>query len=140
MIENAIIFSKETGNIILSSTFGDAITDKIDFSISMEKIKDIAIKLEKGMFILDIDEELLALILTSKRLAVALIFNQKLDKKMISEWEKVAREIINGFEKIYDPHNPDLHKYKTFKETMDGIIEWQLKEESPIDKMKEALW
>lgn len=140
MIETAIIFSKEDGELILSSIYGNVDPYSDDFENSLEKIKEIAIKLEKGVFNLDLDEGLVALILTSKRLAIALIFAQALDKKMINDWEKVAKEIINGFEKHFDPKGMNKQKYSGFKETLDEIIDWQLKEESPIDKMKDALW
>ncbi|NHK32534.1 MAG: hypothetical protein FK730_14365 [Asgard group archaeon] len=140
MIETAIIFSKEIKDLVLTSTYGDI--DPIDESFAdyLEKIKEIAFKLEKGLFSLDLDKNLFAVIHAFRRLSIVFVFNQVLDKNMINAWEKVSKEINNDFDKIFDPRNLDNEKYKDYKETLDKIIDWQLKEESPIDKMKDALW
>jgi hypothetical protein len=139
MIENAIIFSKEANEAIITSTFGEVNPDSEDFSNSLTKIREIAIKLEKGVFNLDLTSGLTAIIFANQDISVALVFSESLDKQAIKEWEDVAKEIANGINKIYDPMNVDKD-YSEYKKTLDEIVDWYLKEESPIDKMKDALW
>ncbi|NHJ32062.1 MAG: hypothetical protein FK732_04295, partial [Asgard group archaeon] len=62
MVENAIVFSKEANETILTSTYGEVNPDSDDFSSSLAKIKEIAIKLEKGVFNLDLTAGLTAII------------------------------------------------------------------------------
>jgi hypothetical protein len=140
MIEAAIIFSKEIKDVVLTSSYGKLDPTSAEFASSLEKINEIALNQDKGLFDLDLGSNLIALVYTSNRLAVTLIFKQKLDKKMITEWENVAKEITTGFNRVYDPWKVEDESYKDYKETMDKIIDWQLKESSPIDKMKDALW
>ena len=53
LIENAVIFSKETEAILLTHTFGSVSHESEMFNESLEEIKKIAFKLEKGTFIFD---------------------------------------------------------------------------------------
>jgi hypothetical protein len=140
MIETVIIFSKEIEDLVFTSSYGDIDPTDESFVDYLEKIKEIAFKLEKGIFSLVLDKDLFTVIHAFRRLSIVFVFNQVIDKNMINDWEKVAKEINNDFDKIYDPRNPDYQKYQDYKEALDKIIDWQLKEESPIDKMKEALW
>lgn len=137
MIENAIIFSKETRAVLLAKTFGSTGYDSKEFHGSLEEIKHTAIKLEKGTFILDFDSGLTSLIYAVPKLSISLVFNKVLDQKEKGEWEGVAKEIIEGFSKIYDSESQNYFEYD---KTMTEIVEWYLKEKSPLDKMKEALW
>ncbi|HUT80967.1 MAG TPA: hypothetical protein VMZ29_07170 [Candidatus Bathyarchaeia archaeon] len=138
MLENAIIFSKDLAKVVLTSTYGSHDPHADSFANSLEKIQEIAVKLEKGLFTLDLDLNLTAMIVAIKNLSVALVFNEKFDKTLHESWEKVAKEIVNGFEKYYD--SKDESKYTEFKPKLDDIIKWHEKELSPIDKMKDALW
>ena len=61
------------------------------------------------------------------------------EKRAIKEWEDVAKQIATGIDKIYDPTSVN-NEESDYKKILDEIIEWHLKEESPIDKMKDALW
>ena len=140
MIENVIIFSKEKNEMLLTYNFGDINPVSEAFSDSLTKIRDIAIKLEKGIFNLDLDGGFSSLILAIKRLSVALVFPQNLDEKEVSEWGNVANEIASGFEKIYEPEKTNVDVLNEYKNNIKEIVEWHLKEESPIDKMKDALW
>lgn len=139
MIENAIIFSKEANKAIVTSAFGEVDPETEDFSDSLAKIREIAIKLEKGVFNLDLSAGLSAIIFAIQNISVALVFNESLDKRAIKEWEDVAKQIASGIDKIYDPKKAD-NEYSEYKKILDEIVEWHLKEESPIDKMKDALW
>ena len=138
MIENAIIFSKETKEVLLSSIFGQINPEEDDFNASLEQIREIACKLEKGVFNLNLENNLTALIVGFKRISIALTFSEEISKKDFYSWENVAKEIGNGFDKILD--TKDENKYAEFKETLNEIVEWHKKEHSPIDKMKDALW
>lgn len=140
MIENVIIFSKEKNEMLLTFNFGDTNPESEAFSDSLTKIRDIAIKLEKGIFNLDLDGGFSSLILAIKRLSVALVFPQNLDEKEISEWGNVANEIVSGFEKIYEREKTNVEVLNEYKNNIKEIVEWHLKEGSPIDKMKDALW
>ena len=93
MIETTIIFSKETKELVLTSTYGDIDPTDESFVDYLEKIKEIAFKLEKGLFSLDLEKDLFAVINAFRRLSVVFVFNQVLDKNMINDWEKVAKEI-----------------------------------------------
>ncbi|MHA1187022.1 MAG: hypothetical protein ACTSSK_09145 [Candidatus Heimdallarchaeota archaeon] len=137
MIENVVIFSKETQAVLMGSTFGDIKYDAEDFKGTLEEIKKTAINLEKGTFISDYDNGLTALIHAISHLSVALVFNRSLDQKEKNEWKDIAKEIIEGFEKVYDSNSQN---YFEFDKTLIEIVDWYLKEKSPIDKMKEALW
>ncbi len=139
MIENAIIFSKEANKAIVTSTFGEVDPEKVDFSDSLAKIQEIAIKLEKGVFNLDLSAGLTAIIFAIQNISVALVFNESFEKRAIKEWEDVAKQIASGIDKIYDPMSKDIESSE-LKKILDEIVEWHLKEESPIDKMKDALW
>ena len=138
MIENAIIFSKETKEVLISSIFEQIDPEGDDFSASLEQMREIACKLEKGVFNLNLDNDLTALIVGFKRISVALTFSEEISKKDLYSWENVAKEIGSGFDKIMD--TKDDKKYTEFKETLNDIVEWHKKEHSPIDKMKDALW
>jgi hypothetical protein len=140
MIENVIIFSKEKNEKLLSYTFGETDPESEAFSDSLIKIRDIAIKLEKGIFNLDLDAGFASLIFAIKKLSIAIVFRQVLTEKEISEWEGIANEIISGFEKIYEYEITDFEIYIEYKNKIKEIVEWHLKEGSPIDKMKDALW
>lgn len=139
MIENAIIFTKEANQVLLTSTFGEVDPGMDDFSNSLAKIQEIAIKLEKGVFNLDLTAGLTAIIFAIQNISVALVFSESIDKRGIKEWEDVAKQIATGIDKIYDPKSSD-NDYSECKKVLDEIVEWHLKEESPIDKMKDALW
>jgi len=139
MIESAIIFLKEANKVLVTSTFGKVDPEKDDFSDSLLKIQDMAIKLEKGVFNLDLTAGFAAIIFAFQDISVALVFNESLDKRAIKEWEDVAKQIATGISKIYDPKKAEK-EYSEYKKTLDEIVEWHLKEESPIDKMKDALW
>ncbi|NHJ49735.1 MAG: hypothetical protein FK733_18230 [Asgard group archaeon] len=140
MIENAIIFSKEIKDIVLSSTYGGLDPNSERYAIIVEKIKEVALKDQKGTFNLDLDGGLIALIFNTNRFSVIFIFNKTLDDNSTKEWEKTAKDITNGFNRVYDPWNVDDEKHLDYKDTLDEIINWQLNQESPIDKMKDALW
>jgi len=140
MIENAIIFSKKTGEVLLSSVYGKIDPTSDDFKSSLDKITEIAVKLEKGVFNLDLDTGQLTLIHATKSISIALVFIDVVESEELGAWEDVANEIASGFEKIYSPGNTDHQIYYEFKKTLDEIINWRLKEQSPIDKMKDALW
>ena len=137
MIENVVIFSKETQAVLLGSTFGKIRYDAEDFQEILEEIKKTAINLEKGTFISDYDNGLTALIQAIPKLSVSLVFNRSLSQKEKNEWKDVANEIAEGFSKIY---SSDSQNYFEFDKTLIEIVEWYLKEKSPIDKMKDALW
>ncbi len=139
MIENAIIFTKEANQVLITSTFGEVDPGMDDFSNSLAKIQEIAIKLEKGVFNLDLAAELTAIIFAIQNISVALVFSESIDKRAIKEWEDVAKQIATGIDKIYDPMSSD-NDCSECKKVLDEIVEWHLKEESPIDKMKDALW
>jgi len=139
MIENAIIFTKEANQVLITSTFGRVDPGMNDFSNSLAKIQEIAIKLEKGVFNLDLAAELTAIIFAIQNISVALVFSESIDKRAIKEWEDVAKQIATGIDKIYDPKSSD-NDCSECKKVLDEIVEWHLKEESPIDKMKDALW
>ncbi|MHA1586218.1 MAG: hypothetical protein ACTSUW_02675 [Candidatus Heimdallarchaeota archaeon] len=139
MIENAIIFTKEANQVLITSTFGEVDPGMDDFSNSLAKIQEIAIKLEKGVFNLDLAAELTAIIFAIQNISVALVFSESIDKRAIKEWEDVAKQIATGIDKIYDPKSSD-NDCSECKKVLDEIVEWHLKEESPIDKMKDALW
>ena len=81
MIENAIIFTKEANQVLLTSTFGEVDPGTDDFSNSLAKIQVIAIKLEKGVFNLDLTAGLTAIILAIQNISVALVFSESLDKR-----------------------------------------------------------
>jgi len=141
MIENIIIFSKELKKKLLTQTFGVLNPEDESFSDSLVKINEIAINLEKGIFNQRLDSGFASIIFAIKRLSIALVFKRELEEREINEWEKVAKEIISGFEKIYEPEKAvDDDIYNDFKNKIKEIINWHLKEESPIDKMKDALW
>ena len=137
MIENVVIFSKETQAVLLGSTFGKISYDAEDFQEILEEIKKTAINLEKGTFISDYDNGLTALIQAIPKISVALVFSRSLSQKEKNEWKDVANEIAEGFAKIY---NSDSQNYFEFDKTLIEIVEWYLKEKSPLDKMKDALW
>ena len=137
MIENVVIFSKETQAVLLGSNFGNIKYDAEDFKVTLEEIKKTAINLEKGTFISDYDNGLSALIQAIPNLSVALVFNRSLNQKEKNEWQDVAKEIVEGFGKVYDSNSQN---YLEFDKTLIEIVEWYLKEKSPIDKMKDALW
>ncbi len=137
MIENVVIFSKETQAVLLGSNFGNIKYDAEDFKVTLEEIKKTAINLEKGTFISDYDNGLSALIQAIPNLSVALVFNRSLNQKEKNEWQDVAKEIVEGFGKVYDS---DSQNYFEFDKTLIEIVEWYLKEKSPLDKMKDALW
>jgi hypothetical protein len=137
LIENVIIFSKETQAVLLGSTFGKIGYDSEDFKVILDEIKKTAINLEKGTFISDYDNGLTALIQAIPNFSVALVFNRSLNQKEKNEWEDIAKEIVEGFQKIYDS---DSQNYFEFDKTLIEIVEWYLKEKSPLDKMKDALW
>ncbi|MCG3252216.1 MAG: hypothetical protein KAX09_00090 [Candidatus Heimdallarchaeota archaeon] len=139
MIENAIIFTKEANQVLITSTFGEVDPGMDDFSNSLAKIQEIAIKLEKGVFNLDLAAGLTAIIFAIQNISVALVFSESIDKRAIKEWEDVAKQIATGIDKIYDPMSSD-NDCSECKKVLDEIVEWHLKEESPIDKMKDALW
>jgi len=139
LIENAVIFSKANQEVLLASTFGDIQHDSEDFKNSLEEIRKTATKLEKGIFILDIEHGFTALILAISELSIALVFNKSLDKKEKNEWENVAKEIIDEFAKHYDSRKQDA-QYSQYEKSMKEIVDWYLKEKSPLDKMKDALW
>jgi len=139
MIENAIIFTKEANQVLITSTFGEVDPGMDDFSNSLAKIQEIAIKLEKGVFNLDLAAGLTAIIFAIQNISVALVFSESIDKRAIIEWEDVAKQIATGIDKIYDPKSSD-NDCSECKKVLDEIVEWHLKEESPIDKMKDALW
>jgi len=139
MIENAIIFTKEANQVLITSTFGEVDPGMDDFSNSLAKIQEIAIKLEKGVFNLDLAAELTAIIFAIQNISVALVFSESIDKRAIKEWEDVAKQIATGIDKIYDPKSSD-NDCSECKKVLDEIVEWHLKEESPIDKMMDALW
>ncbi|NHJ85200.1 MAG: hypothetical protein FK734_07045 [Asgard group archaeon] len=139
MIENAIIFSKVTNQVVLTSTYNKINPNDDSFKSSLERISDIAYKLEKGVFKLDLEGNLLALILAVKQITVALIFSSP-SKINVKEWENAAKEVATGFDKVYEPNSSAPYKHLEFKKTMDEIIQWHQKELSPIDKMKDALW
>ena len=139
MIENAIVFSKETNMALLTSIYGEVDPKAEAFSDSFQKIQEIAIKLEKGVFSLDLSAGLTAIIFAIQNISVALVFNESLEKRALKEWEDVAKQVATGIDKIYDPKSADKEDSE-YKKILDEIIEWHLKEESPIDKMKDALW
>ncbi|MCK5159884.1 MAG: hypothetical protein KAR08_12035, partial [Candidatus Heimdallarchaeota archaeon] len=93
----------------------------------------------KGVFNLDLSAGLTAIIFAIQSISVALVFNESLEKRAIKEWEDVAKQIASGIDKIYDPMSADIESSE-LKKILDEIVEWHLKEESPIDKMKDALW
>ncbi|MBN1329791.1 MAG: hypothetical protein JXA54_09985 [Candidatus Heimdallarchaeota archaeon] len=138
MLENAIIFSKDLAKVVLTSTFGSYDPSADNFANSLEKIQEIAVKLEKGLFTLDLDLNLTAMIFAIKGISIALVFNEKFDKKLKESWENVAKEVVSSFERYYE--SKDESKYIEFKPKLDEIIKWHQKELSPIDKMKDALW
>lgn len=138
MLENVVIFSKESEEVILSTTHGGIDPTSESFADSLRKICEIAVKLDKGVFILDLDSGFTALILAIKNLSVSLVFNMEYEKKNQGSWENVAKEIISGFAKIFETKNET--KYLDFKNKINEIVEWQEKELSPLDKMKDALW
>ncbi|HUU76931.1 MAG: hypothetical protein EAX90_12445 [Candidatus Heimdallarchaeota archaeon] len=138
MIENAIIFSKESREVLVTSIFGKVDPNNDDFNQSLTQIREIGSKLEKGVFNLDLENNLTSLILGFKNISVALIFDSSIEKKELHSWENVAKEIGNRFEKIFETN--DRSKFLEYKETLNEIVEWHLKEHSPIDKMKDALW
>ena len=140
MIENVIIFSKEKAAILLATNYDKIIIDSQHFEKSLDAIKQIAYKLEKGVFKLELEKELSVLIFAIKRISTALIFKCSFDKLKLNEWEQVAKDIATGFDKIYNPTNIKDKKYLEYKEKVDDIINWQLKELSPIEKLKDALW
>ena len=137
LIENAIIFSKETKEILLTHTFKNIKHDSEEFSDSLEEIKKIALKLEKGTFILDFDSGLSTLVYAIPKLSLSLTFNEQLYDKEKNEWISIAKEILEGFEKIY---KSESQNYFDYDKKLIEIIEWYLKEKSPVDKMKDALW
>ena len=139
MIENAIVFSKEANTIIVTSTYGEVDPKADSFNDSLMKIQEIAIKLEKGVFNLDLSAGFSAIIFAIENISVVLVFNETLDKRVMKEWEDVAKQIATGIDRIYDSSNLKRSDSE-YKKILDDIIEWQLKEESPIDKMKDALW
>ncbi|MHA1818150.1 MAG: hypothetical protein ACTSUA_03320 [Candidatus Heimdallarchaeota archaeon] len=138
MLEHAIIFSKESQSIILTSLYGEVDPKADAFKDSLEKIREIAVKLEKGVFKLDLANNGKTMIVAIKNLSIALTFNKIAKEELMNFWESVALEILKSFDKIYVTKDPA--KILAFKDTMDEIIQWNLKEQSPIDKMKEAFW
>ncbi|MGC9781489.1 MAG: hypothetical protein HZR80_19780 [Candidatus Heimdallarchaeota archaeon] len=138
MLENIVIFSKESKDVVLTAMYGELDPTTDTFADSLEKILEIAVKLDKGVFILDLDNNFIALILAIKDLSVSLVFNEEYEKKNQESWEKIAKEIINGFAKVFEIKS--VSKYLEYKEKIDEIIEWHKKELSPLDKMKDALW
>lgn len=138
MIENAIIFSKESREVLVTSIFGKVDPNNDDFNQSLTQIREIGSKLEKGVFNLDLENNLTSLILGFKNISVALIFDSSIEKKELHSWENVAKEIGNRFEKVFETN--DKNKFLEYKETLKEIVEWHIKEHSPIDKMKDALW
>lgn len=140
MIENAIIFSKESGEALIATQIGDIDPNSDAFSESLGQIREIATKLEKGVFKLSLNDRLIAQISAQKGISVTFVFKTTMDDKILSQWESVAMEIASKFEKIYDSTNFDIVKISEFKKSMLEIIEWHKKELSPIDKMKDALW
>ncbi len=78
------------------------------------------------------------MIVAIKNLSIAITFNDAVKEEVMNFWESVALEILKSFDKIYVTKEPA--KILAFKDTMDEIILWNLKEQSPIDKMKEAFW
>lgn len=140
MIENAIIFSKESREALIATQIGDIDPNSDAFSESLGQIRDIATRLEKGVFKLGLNDQLIAQILAEKGISVTFVFKTSIDNKILSQWEGVAKEIAIKFEKVYDPSNFDIVKISEFKKSMLEMIEWHQKELSPIDKMKDALW
>ena len=140
MIENAIIFSKDSGEALIATQIGDIDPNSDAFSESLGQIRDIAKKLEKGVFKLGLNEQLIAQILAEKGISVTFVFKTSMDDKILSQWESVAKEIAVKFKKVYDPNDFDIVKISEFKKSMLEMIEWHKKELSPIDKMKDALW
>ena len=138
MIENVMIFSKETGEIVVTTTLGSTNLEFSEFSTSLNKIQEIATRLEKGVFVLDLENNLFALILAVKVTSVVLVFSEKVNKKDLSSWENVAKQIASGFEKIFESN--DKSKFTDYEKNIKEIIDWQLRELSPVDKMKDALW
>ncbi len=140
MIENAIIFSKDSGEALITTQIGDIDPNSDTFMGFLDQIKDIATKLEKGIFKLGLNDQLIAQICAEKGVSVTFVFKTSMDDKILSQWEGVAKEIATKFEKVYDPNNFDIVKISEFKKSMLEMIEWHQKELSPIDKMKDALW
>jgi len=138
MLEHAIIFSKESQSTVLTSVYGTVDPKTESFKDSLERIREIAVKLEKGVFKLEVANNLKTMIVAIKNLSIALTFNEKATEEAMAVWENVGLEIIKNFEKSYLTKDPA--KILAFKDTMDEIITWNLKEQSPIDKLKDALW
>ena len=139
MIENAMIFSKENGELLVSTTINYINPSAESFTESLNKIRDIATKLEKGIFNLELEDNLHAQIFAVKKTSIAFVFEGD-DKKTISQWESVAKEIAYNFDKDFEAFVDNYEKRMEFKESMQKIIEWHKKELSPVDKMKDALW
>ena len=140
MIENAIIFAKNSGEALIATQIGETDPNSDAFSEYMKQIRSVASKLEKGVFKLELNNQLVAQINVQKGISVTFVFKGAITDKIFSQWESVAKEIASGFEKVYDPDNFDIVKISEFKKSMLEIIEWHKKELSPIDKMKDALW
>jgi hypothetical protein len=140
MIESAIIFAKDSGEALIATQIGDTDPNSDAFSDYIKEIRTVASKLEKGVFKLELEDQLIAQINVQKGISVTFIFKGTITDKIYSQWESVAKEIASGFEKIYDPNHFDIVKISEFKKSMLEIIEWHKKELSPIDKMKDALW
>ena len=140
MIETAIIFAKDSEEPLIATQIGDIDPNADSFAEYLNQIHSVAMKLEKGVFKLELNSQLVSQTVAQKGISVTFVYKSTIDDKALSQWESVAKEIATGFEKIYDPENFDIVKISEFKKSMLEIIAWHKKELSPIDKMKDALW
>ncbi|MBD3191529.1 MAG: hypothetical protein GF308_12845 [Candidatus Heimdallarchaeota archaeon] len=138
MIQIAVILSKE-GEMLLASTFADSSLDDQAFQEALPLIKDAGEKLDEGTLIPTTDE-LLILVSKTKDIPVAFLFTKQLSKSALQSWKAVAKEIGTKFAHVYEESINDQERLAKFKKTMDEIIQWHLKENPPISKMREAFW
>ena len=140
MIETAIIFAKDGGEPLIATQIGDIDPNADSFAEYLNQIRSVAMKLEKGVFKIELNSQLVSQTIAHKGISVTFVYKSSIEDKALSQWESVAKEIASGFEKIYNPENFDIVKISEFKKSMLEIIEWHKKEMAPIDKMKDALW
>lgn len=138
MIQIAVILSKE-GEMLLASTFTDYSLDGQAFQDALPVIKDAGKKLDEGTIVSTTDKFLI-LISKTKGVPVALLFVKQLSEEALQSWKAVAKEIGTKFASIYEASINDQERLTKFQKSMDEIIQWHLKENPPISKMREAFW
>ena len=136
IIQITLVLSKE-GEILVHSSYSDLQFGDMKFSSALEAIKDSAMKLDEGTAAFAADDFQI-LVYRLKQVAAALIFDKDEDAESIQSWKSVAKEIASSFPKQLG--NQEKQKMLEFKTTMDDIVQWHIKEQAPIDKLKEAFW